>query len=448
MEGATCEKCKQSSDTGSLRCSNENLCKDSDRQRLGKQQNGNKIADEVEAEEVGSHLGNYTTASVPSMGLVTTDAECENSMTEEDEGTEPVNEGFLESPPVAGVVKEATQPPAAVINVEDIVNIDETDCEDNSDGDDEADLLIFEESLLKHLEKTNEKGIETIKWNGKISDLKDFVTLLIKEEGKWSSEKISNKKAQIFTQKDSKFTISWKKANKTLDVDGQHKMAGTVRNKINRLITKRDANKTIEVSDTQTEPGEADNYVEHSTSDVKQKKKKETKKRKSKTVKKASNSGVSDTPAEPGEADNYVEHPTSDGEQKKETKKRKSKTAKQAPPVEEMKDFFQQEFNKIWDSLNHVQKAIADLPKNTNTAQMSATIKVSAENKSQASSCDKQEEKTAEGKNKVRQTKSTKLTDYFNKVTCPSKRGRNFEKNSWTKAKRMSEDFKKRICSL
>ena len=140
-------------------------------------------------------------------------------------------------------------------------------------GDDEADLLIFEENLLKHQEKTNEKGTETIKWNGKISDLKDFVTLLIKEEGKWSSEKISNKKTQIFTQKDSKFTISWKNANKTLDVDGQHKMAGTVRNKINRLITKRDANKTIEVSDTQTEPGEADNYVEHSTSDVKQKKK-------------------------------------------------------------------------------------------------------------------------------------------------------------------------------
>ena len=176
-------------------------------------------------------------------------------------------------------------------------------------------------------------------------------------------------------------------------MDGQHKMTGTVRNKINRLITKRDANKTIEVSDTQTEPGEADNYVEHSTSDVKQKQKKKTKKRKSKTVKKASNSGVSDTPAEPGEADNYVEYTTSDGEQKKETKKRKTKTAKQAPPVEEMKDFFQQEFNKIWDSLNHVQKAIAELPKNTNTAQMSATIKVSAENKSQASTCDKQEEK-------------------------------------------------------
>ena len=124
-----------------------------------------------------------------------------------------------------------------MINVEDIVNIDETDCEDNSDGDDEAGPLIFEESLLKHLEKTNEKGTETTKWNGRISDLKDFVTLLIKEEGKWSSEKISNKKTQIFTQKDSKFTISWKNANKTLNVDGQHKMAGTVRNKINRLIT-------------------------------------------------------------------------------------------------------------------------------------------------------------------------------------------------------------------
>ena len=79
---------------------------------------------------------------------------------------------------------------------------------------------------------------------------------------------------------------------------------------------------------------------------------------------------------------------------RKKLKKRKSKIAKQAPPVEEMKDFFKQEFNKIWDSLNHVQKAIADLPKNTNTAQMSATIKVSAENKSQASTCDKQEEKT------------------------------------------------------
>ena len=158
MEGATCEKCKQSSDTVSLRCSDRNLCKDCDQQRLEKQQDGNKVADEVEAEEVSSHLGNYATASALSMGLVTTFAECENSMTEEDEGTEPVNEGFLESPPVAGVVREATQPPAAVINVEDIVNIDETDCEDNSDGEYEADLLIFEESLLKQMEKLMRKG--------------------------------------------------------------------------------------------------------------------------------------------------------------------------------------------------------------------------------------------------------------------------------------------------
>ena len=95
MEGATCEKCKQFSDTVSLRCSDENLCKDCDQQRLGKQQEVSKVADEVEAEEAGSHLGNYATASAPSMDLVTTDAECENSMTEEDEGTEPVNEGFL-----------------------------------------------------------------------------------------------------------------------------------------------------------------------------------------------------------------------------------------------------------------------------------------------------------------------------------------------------------------
>ena len=98
MEGATFENCKQSWDTVSLRYSDENLCKDCDRQRLGKQQDENKIADEVEAEEVGRHLESYATASAPSMGVVTTDAECENSMTEEDEGTEPVNEGFLESP--------------------------------------------------------------------------------------------------------------------------------------------------------------------------------------------------------------------------------------------------------------------------------------------------------------------------------------------------------------
>ena len=43
MEGATCEKCKQSSDTVSLRCSDENLCKDCDQQRLGKQQEVNKV---------------------------------------------------------------------------------------------------------------------------------------------------------------------------------------------------------------------------------------------------------------------------------------------------------------------------------------------------------------------------------------------------------------------
>ena len=75
MEGATFENCKQSWDTVSLRYSDENLCKDCDRQRLGKQQDENKIADEVEAEEVGRHLENYATASAPSMGLVTTDAD-------------------------------------------------------------------------------------------------------------------------------------------------------------------------------------------------------------------------------------------------------------------------------------------------------------------------------------------------------------------------------------
>ena len=51
----------------------------------------------------------------------------------------------------------------------------------------DPDVLIFYETLITHIGSELEKGKNRLKWNGTLTDFKDFVSLVLDEKGKWSS---------------------------------------------------------------------------------------------------------------------------------------------------------------------------------------------------------------------------------------------------------------------
>ena len=63
----------------------------------------------------------------------------------------------------------------------------------NENGDEkkevEQHILLFGETLLKHLERRTRKEKQQLKWSGKVQELKEFVTLVLKASGSWSMKK-------------------------------------------------------------------------------------------------------------------------------------------------------------------------------------------------------------------------------------------------------------------
>ena len=47
-----------------------------------------------------------------------------------------------------------------------------------------ADVLVFRDTLISHLDLKKEKRKDRLKWYGSITDLKDFLILILKEDGK------------------------------------------------------------------------------------------------------------------------------------------------------------------------------------------------------------------------------------------------------------------------
>ena len=86
-----------------------------------------------------------------------------------------------------------------------------------------------------------EKGKDRLKWNGSITDLKDFSILILKEDGKWQSRKQNGKTIHIFQQAKSKFKLTWWVSSKTFNIQGgNEKSIEKLQNKIDRLIQKRE----------------------------------------------------------------------------------------------------------------------------------------------------------------------------------------------------------------
>ena len=57
---------------------------------------------------------------------------------------------------------------------------DKSQAEPRRMQDDDPDVLIFQETLIKHIGSKVEKGKNRLKWNGTLTDFKYFVSLVLK----------------------------------------------------------------------------------------------------------------------------------------------------------------------------------------------------------------------------------------------------------------------------
>ena len=68
---------------------------------------------------------------------------------------------------------------------QDLENIEESESKETQTQDlENADVLVFRDTLISHLDLKKEKGKDRLKWYGSITDLKDFLILMLKEDGK------------------------------------------------------------------------------------------------------------------------------------------------------------------------------------------------------------------------------------------------------------------------
>ena len=95
----------------------------------------------------------------------------------------------------------------------------------------DADLLIFADTLLKNLGRKKEKGKVRIKWNGECTALKDFVTLALKYEGAWKCRTDKRKDIYTFNEKDGNCTITWWSSNGPVNIQGSESKPTTEKNR-------------------------------------------------------------------------------------------------------------------------------------------------------------------------------------------------------------------------
>ena len=105
----------------------------------------------------------------------------------------------------------------------------------------DADVLIFADTLLNNLGRKKEKGKVRIKWNGGCTALKDFVTLVLKYKGMWKCRTDKGKDIYTFNKKDGNCTITWWSSNGTVNIQGSDSKPTT--EKIEKIITKMEKNK-------------------------------------------------------------------------------------------------------------------------------------------------------------------------------------------------------------
>ena len=107
---------------------------------------------------------------------------------------------------------------------------------DSERENEEADVLLFADSLLSCVRRKKVKGKENFTWSGKIQELKDFVSLIFKTEGNWTSKKVKSKPQHVFEDTEGEFIINWWISSETLNVHGDR--AEGIEEKLDWLLVK------------------------------------------------------------------------------------------------------------------------------------------------------------------------------------------------------------------
>ena len=102
--------------------------------------------------------------------------------------------------------------------------------------DDDPDVFIFYETLIKHIGSKVEKGKNRLKWNGTLTAFKDFVSLVLDEKGKWSSRSQASYNVFTFEHEKKKFSITWWSSSKTFIIQGEEKYSDKIQSKIQGLL--------------------------------------------------------------------------------------------------------------------------------------------------------------------------------------------------------------------
>ena len=121
--------------------------------------------------------------------------------------------------------------PNQSIVVSTLAQPEDQDSEDEIDG---ATVLLFEETLTKHLASKTEGGKMKLKWNGSLIDFKDFISLILDAEGKWESRSQDNYEIHTFKEARSKFRLTWWASSKTFLVQGNQ--SSKIMKKIESLL--------------------------------------------------------------------------------------------------------------------------------------------------------------------------------------------------------------------
>ena len=85
---------------------------------------------------------------------------------------------------------------------------------------DNATILLFEDTLTKHLGRRTEGGRKKLKLNGTFIDLRDFVSLILEAKGKWASKREQKFKVHSFIEEKAKFRLTWWTSSKTVFIQG------------------------------------------------------------------------------------------------------------------------------------------------------------------------------------------------------------------------------------
>ena len=113
--------------------------------------------------------------------------------------------------------------------------------------------VLFADTLLQYIDKRTERGKTNFKWDGEPSQLKDFITLILKRNGQWKPRKAgAGKQMFVFQDKSENITLNFWQSSKTLTVQGNEDQAAKIEEQLDNLVNSmRPELKKTEAQNTQ-----------------------------------------------------------------------------------------------------------------------------------------------------------------------------------------------------